>query len=183
VCERRTALRRGACPLFWTLGGQQVGRGASLGWRDVLRPALKEERRLGLWPFDGPLHELLERYPLVIVETYPAEFYGHLFDERALDRFARAGKRRQEGRAALAPALLAWASRSRVALDDGLVRAIECGFGERASGEDQFDAAIGCFGMLNILLGQRPHSEPTSPECRLVEGWIFGQEASHGDAP
>lgn len=28
--------RRAACPLFWTLGGQQVGKAAILGWREVL---------------------------------------------------------------------------------------------------------------------------------------------------
>jgi hypothetical protein len=32
-CELRTTTRRDACSLFWTLGGQQVGRAAIIGWR------------------------------------------------------------------------------------------------------------------------------------------------------
>src|SRR6266700_6308843 len=38
-CEKQQPGRRAACPLFWTLGANQVGKGAIVGWRDVLAPA------------------------------------------------------------------------------------------------------------------------------------------------
>src|SRR5215469_779425 len=50
-CEKRQPGRRAACPLFWTLGANQVGKGAIVGWRDVLVPALRNEVIL-IWPFD-----------------------------------------------------------------------------------------------------------------------------------
>src|SRR4051812_36449513 len=59
ICERKTPERQAACSLFWTLGGNQVGRAAISGWRDVVRPAM--ERGAALWPFDGTLAELAAR--------------------------------------------------------------------------------------------------------------------------
>src|SRR4051794_16670446 len=38
-CERATAARRAAAPLFWTLGAQQVGKAALSVWLEVLAPA------------------------------------------------------------------------------------------------------------------------------------------------
>jgi hypothetical protein len=72
-CEHCTPTRRAACPLFWTLGGNQVGKAAISGWQEVIAPS----RRLGakLWPFDGSLGELGKAARLVIAETYPAEAY------------------------------------------------------------------------------------------------------------
>ena len=75
-CERQTGTRRAACPLFWTLGGNQVGKAAISGWRDVVQPARKAGALL--WPFDGDLAALSESGRLVICETYPAEAYGHV---------------------------------------------------------------------------------------------------------
>ena len=40
-CEIGRIGRRAACSLFWTLGGNQVGKGAIAGWRDLLGPALR----------------------------------------------------------------------------------------------------------------------------------------------
>ena len=37
-CEREQPRRRSACSLFWTLGANQVGKAAIVGWRDVLAP-------------------------------------------------------------------------------------------------------------------------------------------------
>src|SRR6202030_388721 len=54
-CERKQTGRRAACPLFWTLGANQVGKGAIVGWRDVLAPALNNDNDVFLWPFDGQL--------------------------------------------------------------------------------------------------------------------------------
>ncbi len=57
-CERRTDTRKAACSLFWTLGGNQVGKAAISGWRDVVQPARKAGALL--WPFDGELTALSE---------------------------------------------------------------------------------------------------------------------------
>ncbi len=77
-CDRRSATRAAACAIFWTLGGQQVGKAAITGWRDLLAPALQAGLDLALWPFQGSLDELLTRHRFVVAETYPAEVYRHL---------------------------------------------------------------------------------------------------------
>ena len=45
-CERGGNGHKQACCLFWTLGGNQVGKAAIVGWRDVLAPALRDEANL-----------------------------------------------------------------------------------------------------------------------------------------
>ena len=88
-CERPTPNRGAASPLFWILGGKQVGRSSIIGWRDLLGPAIRartpDEGAAGsrggsgaaagagsgispdvsarasvrIWPFDGELDVLL----------------------------------------------------------------------------------------------------------------------------
>ena len=55
-------------------------------------------------PFDGDLDPLLVRHRIVVVETYPAEFYRHLDVD-----FRGGSKRRQEDRRRNAAALARWA--------------------------------------------------------------------------
>ena len=90
-CDRASETRPAACALFWTLGGQQVGKAAITGWRWLLAPALRTGRDLALWPFQGNLDELLARNRFVVTETYPAEFYRHL-------RLNVKGGKRKQGR-------------------------------------------------------------------------------------
>jgi hypothetical protein len=175
VCDRGTAERRPAAPLFWTLGAQQVGKAAISGWRDVLGPALRERTDVTLWPFAGPLATLLRAGGIVVAESYPAEFYGHLGLAFPPGPDGRRGKRVQFSRAANAPALLTWAATLGVALHPALREAISDGFGATADGEDRFDALVGLVGMLNVVLGVRPPGEPDDPRVRRVEGWILGQ--------
>lgn len=185
ACDAARPGRRAACPLFWTLGGQQVGKAAIAGWREVLAPALLDEPRparsptaqVALWPFAGPLETLLQPGRLVIAETYPAEFYLHLGIEFSPPRRgSRTGKRVQAERAANAARLVGWAEQAGVALDPRLEAQLRDGFGAAAGGEDPFDAAIGLLGMLNVVLGRRPPGEPPDALSRNVEGWILGQE-------
>jgi hypothetical protein len=181
-CEMPRPGRRAACPLFWTLGGQQVGKGAISGWQEVLIPALLAKKtRATLWPFSGPLEDLLAREGVVLAETYPAEFYDHLgvaFSNAR--RGERAGKRVQRDRAANATSLLGWAATTGVEVNTALRSEIEDGFGKRANGEDRFDAVVGLFGMLNIILGHRHPGYPTDEYIRRIEGWILGQDAGNG---
>jgi len=84
-CERRTPDRGAASFLFWTLGAKQVGKAAISGWRDLLAPGLADYGiNLAIWPFAGTLRDLMHERMFVVVETYPAEAYGHL-------RFPRGG--------------------------------------------------------------------------------------------
>lgn len=169
-CERATPKRRAACPIFWTLGGNQVGRGALSGWIEVVKPA--QVGGASVWPFDGCLEDLFAHPGLVIAETYPAEAYGHV-----CVRFAQAeSKTNQSHRKSKAHAIHTWADRHGVELAEGVSLLIADGFGDTQSGEDQFDALMGLLGMIEVADGRRPASQPgrtTDP----WEGWIIGQSA------
>jgi hypothetical protein len=176
VCERATPTRRAAAPLFWTLGAQQVGKAAITGWRDVLIPALRGAVDVAVWPFDGPLAELVAAGRIVVAETYPAEYYGHLGLELAAPTEGGAkGKRVQAVRAAQAERLLGFANELSLELAPGLRAQIEDGFGSKPDAEDRFDATVGILGVLDVVLGRRPAGEPGDPELRRIEGWILGQ--------
>jgi hypothetical protein len=176
-CDREQVNRRAAAPLFWTMGAQQVGKAAIIGWRDVLAPALRNKAvDLAIWPFSGPLHTLLQPGRVVVAETYPAECYRHLGVTLAVkDTFGHSGKRSQYARRHNAPRLLAWASETGVTLDAELQKQINEGFGASRDGEDPFDAIIGLFGTLNVALKRRPPGEPYDEDVRRIEGWILGQ--------
>jgi Protein of unknown function (DUF429) len=172
-CDRATASRPAACPMFWTLGGNQVGKAAITGWRELLAPARRGGIDVAIWPFDGSLAALLRTRRFVVAETYPGEVYEHLGLRPALR--SRGGKRRQAARAACAALLLAWAERSQVVLAPALADEIEAGFGPHPGADDRFDAVIGVCGMLNVLRGARPSGEPDDPTVLRIEGWILGQ--------
>jgi len=168
-CERQQPGRRAACPLFWTLGANQVGKGAIVGWQEVLAPALRDDDAVLLWIFDGRLCELLRPGTIVIAETYPAECYGWFFAE-PLKGKGKVEVRRKAGRD-----LLKWADAACVELEPALSRTIAQGFPE---GDDAFDAAVGLFGMIAVVTGQRQSDEPSRKVLRTVEGWILGQRES-----
>ena len=167
-CELRTPSRRAAAPLFWTLGAQQVGRAAIVGWRDVLAPALADATLdVVLWPFAGRLADLASPGRAVIAETYPTEFYSQLgFD------FRGRGKRDADARAAAGRPLLDRAAWTGILVEPRLATAVRDGF--RREGDDAFDAAVGLFGMLGVVTGRRPEGEPPVG-LGPVEGWILGQ--------
>ena len=167
-CDRAHPHRRAASPIFWTLGGAQVGRAAISGWRDVLAPVFRARTDVvALWPFDGPLAALLARAPVVVAETYPSEYHAHLGIQVR-------SKREVRERVGAGRALARWAAGARVDLAEELRAEIERGFDH----DDAFDAAVGLFGMLNVVLGRRPSGEPRDDEAvARVEGWILGQQA------
>ncbi len=179
-CERRTRNRHAAAPLFWTLGGQQVGKAAITGWQEVLTPARYQQQPASLiWPFDGMLANLLSPGTTVVAEAYPAEFYRHLdLDLGKVAGQQRFGKRSQPTRAANAERLYRWASSLDVAFSSELSRQIESGFGPLAAGEDPFDAFVGTCGFVNLTLNEtQPVYEPSETFIRDMEGWILGQPA------
>jgi hypothetical protein len=159
VCELGHANRRPAEVLFWTLGPKQVGRAAICGWRDMLRPALPH---VALWPFEGSLDQLRSERQIVVCETYPSEFYGHLGLRADKTPSARAGS---------APVLRAVAARLGISLNGTLEAELERGFGN----DDAYDAFVGLLGMINIVMGRRPAIPQLDPQIMSVEGWILGQ--------
>lgn len=171
--ELRTDERGPAAPLFWTLGGQQVGRAAISGWRELLAERNPETGPvIKLWPFEGGLTQLLEPETLVVAETYPAESATQV----GLTAPGRGwSKRRQSDRAAHAINLTRWAFSRRVTMSDALQPVLRDGFGDLANGEDQFDSVLGVCGMLEVVLGRRPEMPPLSNDRRVIEGWILGQ--------
>jgi len=169
ICERRTQHRNDACSVFWTLGGNQVGKGALTGWREVVRPALL--RGAVLWPFDGALEELTRTPGVVLAETYPAEAY----------RMVGAGflpvesKRRQADRRSKAASILAWADRHGVVFSDTTTADLEDGFGPRPNGEDRFDALLGLLKMIEVADGRQKERTEEHDVSNVWEGWILGR--------
>jgi len=165
-CEKATRSRGTASPVFWTLGGKQVGKAALSGWQEVLKPA----RKLGasLWPFDGPLSSCVST-ALTLAETYPGEAYQHVGMARIIK------KQSQEGRRRAGLTMLKWATRHDVRLLPKVERLIVDGFGKLASGEDPFDATAGLFGMIEVVDGRRAEAPASMAFSKGGEGWILGQ--------
>jgi hypothetical protein len=180
VSERATESRRAACPLFWTLGGNQVGKAALAGWRQVIAPALRlDGSPVAIWPFGGDLFALIATHTTVVAETYPAEYYlGLGIDLGIAPPGERPGKRSSACRRANARALLDHIAVRPLAVSEDLERAIRSGFGEGGDGEDPFDALVGLLGMIEVVLHHRLSGEPSDAGC---EGWILGQAAQAGD--
>ena len=168
-CDLMTGDRPAAASLFWTVGANQVGKAAIGGWRDLVRPLLRDRSsRLGLWPFDGDMETLMAKAPVVLAETYPGEIYGW-FDCQPK------AKTRREARLDVVPRLRAVATDFGLVLTDRAAAMLRDGFGDDARGEDRFDSFVGALGLYAIVMGQRAAPVPDDPIFRKVEGWILGQ--------
>jgi hypothetical protein len=167
---------RRACSMFWTLGGNQVGKAALTGWHDFLQPA-QTEKLIGIWPFDGALDELLATKRTVVAETYPGALYPRIGATLPSVNGAR-GKRSQGSRAASAPEILRRVRENRIELSPELERELRDGFGPTRTGEDRFDAVVGVLGMLAVVQGTLKDGAPGVDAVRRVEGWILGRAAS-----
>lgn len=169
LCDRRGESVREACGLFWTIGGNQVGKAAISGWRELLLPARRGAPGVLVWPFEGELADLTARGRVVLAETYPAEAY------------VRAGlrlpsrKRRQDWRAAQADAITMFARSNYIDIAPELDRLLRDGFGGSGDGEDPFDAVLGALGMVAVAEGRRADMPPLPKEIRMWEGWMLGR--------
>ncbi len=166
ACDRSRPGRRAAEALFWTVGGKQVGKAALAGWREVVLPALRDDRA-ALWPFQGELATLLRPGAVVLVEVYPADAYRRL-------GAAPVSKRDPRSRREACVALGRWLATAGVSASRRLATQLADGFGPRPGGEDPFDAVVALFGMLDVVLGRTALFEPAEQEVRAVEGWILG---------
>ena len=61
-------------------------------------------------------------------------------------------------------------------LDDSIRHLVENWFSNLLDDENRFDAFIGLYGMINVILGNRPAVEPLPYQISKIEGWMFGQE-------
>ncbi len=156
-CDSRSK----ASSLFFTLGARQVGRAAADGWQKVIEPALDE---ISLWPFDGPLADLLARPGVVMAEIYPALFFGSVVKG--------AGKEKGEPRTRVFRDLLekARADGLDIALTPSAEEWVEAGF----ASSDDFDPMLSVVGMLRTLRTEPSLEPPDEPRVREVEGWILG---------
>ena len=142
-------------------------------WRDVLTPAVSTAAPdVAVWPFDGPLLELLRDHQVTIAEVYPAEACVQLGLGAPGSGWS---KRSQPDRAAHAAPLREWANSRGVGLDPALATSIDDGFNDRPDGEDRFDSVVALFSMLDVVLGHRSEGTPDDADVRSVEGWILGQ--------
>lgn len=166
-CELPTSTRRAASPLFWTLGGNQVGKAAISGWQSVIQPARR--RGAKLWPFDGSLAALVSTGAPVLAEIYPGEAYGHVGVS-----FRGGSKTHQQDRTSQANAITAWCARTGAVLTKDCAALVADGFGADAAGEDAFDALLGLLSMIDVVEGRRAAS-PQDTGTSKWEGWILGQ--------
>jgi len=161
-CERATPTRPAACPLSWTLGANQAGKGAIAGWQELVAPLVRDGA--ALWPFDGDLVDLLATRRITIAETYPAQYYAALGFGRGWS------KRRQADRRDHAVAIEVGAAALGAELGASVRSAVRDGFGPTSGGEDTFDALVGLLGMLGVAAGR----DAAAPQLSTVEGWILG---------
>ena len=167
-CEKAHGNRNDASPLFWTIGAKQVGKAALSGWKEVIFP-LHEKGAL-IWPFQT-LQLTEKSKKLVLLETYPAQYYD-FFEPRLMKGRS---KRRQNDRVIAGSKILSWLNTRNVLVLPSLETRIKDGFGLSEDGEDPFDALVGLCGMLDVVLGNRSSSPRLSPLHLGQEGWIFGQ--------
>lgn len=168
-CDHKTPTRPAACPIFWTLGANQVGKAAISGWQEVIVPA--RLRGAHLWPFEGSLSDLVASRQPVLVETYPAEAYRHV----GIKFSAGASKRRQADRLAAMAGLFDWARQRSINFSPELAAAVADGFGVGANGDDEFDALTGLLGMIEVVDGRRLERPAVTGAGDVWEGWILGQ--------
>ena len=158
---------------LWRL---ESGRNRRIRSNDDRRAALRGQRGwrapVRLWPFDSPLKTPLDQQGIVVAATYPGETYNNFCMEIAAPNRS---KYRQDDRRREAPVLFRIAKHLDIDLTNSLSALIEHGFGNRGEGDDRFDAAIGLFGMVNVLRGNRAPGVPRDAARRMIEGWILGQ--------
>jgi hypothetical protein len=171
---RRRCEGTDAATMFWTLGGNQVGKAALAGWQ-LLAAAQHREPGIALWPFAGPLPSLLDGGSrIVVAETYPREYYQYIRPPAA--QAPRWSKRRRQDRLTWVPSLLRWAESLGVTWHPGILRRVKEGFSAGANGEDEFDAVAGLLAMIGVISGVLPAGEPRhDPAVTIIEGWILGR--------
>jgi hypothetical protein len=166
-CEFKTPTRAAACPLFWTLGPNQVGKATIHGWQHILLPILSCGGLL--WPFHGSLQELSGRNRPVFCETYPAEACSQL-------NLVIKNKREKRARQLATSSIDAWMQDCQVQLTPEAKEIRQDGFGDHSSAEDAFDSFVGALSMIAIIEGRQTEG-PRKIYDDPWEGWILGLQS------
>jgi hypothetical protein len=169
-CEFPTSARTAACPSFWTLGANQVGKGMLHGLRNLIIPGHRDG--FNIWPFSGDLTTCSHKPGVTLIETYPGEIYGWLSDTSELT------KSNQNSRAKFLHKLRHDAHANGIEISPAVWADIKDGFGPDYGKDDAFDALIGVMGLIEIAEGRRPENLPNTPSVLNREGWIVGLNAA-----
>ncbi len=167
-CELPTNDRNAACPSFWTLGANQVGKGMLHGLENLIIPG--QQDGFHIWPFSGDLATCTKRPGVTLIETYPGEIY------RWLD-ISELTKSNQESRKDAVKQLGLYAAQNAIEISPAVLTDIASGFGPEQGKDDAFDALVGVMGLIRIADGKRPEHLPTDPIITKREGWIVGMDA------
>lgn len=165
-----------------------VGGATRALWRELVREAgpgtlggpghaPRGAAPLRVWPFAGPLPQILRKGVTVLAEIYPRALAGLALrvgsGGRAEGRptLSALGKRNPEARADALRRLerAGWVRRHGVALG---------GLAAAARSEDAFDALLGAAGLLRLALEDHPATG--SPVDPVLEGGILGLAARCG---
>ena len=165
-CECPTHTRNAACPSFWTLGANQVGKGMLHGLKHLVLPGYGDG--FHIWPFSGDLETCTKSPGVTLIETYPGEIYGWL------DSTSELTKSNQDSRQEYLHKLRDAARVKGIEIVAAVWDDIKDGFGPDHGKDDAFDALIGVMGLIEIAEGHRPEHLPKTPDILEREGWIVG---------
>ncbi|PKR58696.1 methyltransferase type 12 [Thalassospira lohafexi] len=168
-CEHATGNRNAACPSFWTLGANQVGKGMLHGLKSLIIPGHQDG--FNIWPYSGDLAACTNRPGTTLIETYPAEVYAWL-------GIGDVTKSNRDSRAMAVARLIATARDSDIEILPAVIDDIKDGFGPDQGKDDAFDALVGVMGLILIANGKRPQNLPIDDIIQNREGWIVGLDDS-----
>ncbi len=164
LLEREEFFRRcdgAGAPLFIDIpGAKQVAKAAATGWQEIVQPALAGGAKL--WPFHGPLRDLVRPRSFTICETYPRECYAICGVEGASNKTEQTWL--NEAAAIAQQCAAEWG----VTFEDGAADAMK-------ADEDAFDTVMGALAMIAIVMGRHAPGEPDDNEVVSVEGWMLGR--------
>lgn len=166
ACEFPTKKRSAACPSFWTLGANQVGKAMLHGLKHLILPGYANG--FNIWPFMGDLASLCKSPGVTLIETYPGEIYGWLGHTSELT------KSNQNSRQKYLHKLREDARARGIEINATIWADIKDGFGPDHGKDDAFDALIGVMGLIEIAEGRRPEYLPRTSSILEREGWIVG---------
>jgi len=166
ACEFPTNTRNAACPPFWTLGANQVGKAMLHGLKNLILPGYADGFKI--WPFMGDLAALSKSPGVTLIETYPGEIYGWLLDTSELTKSIQTSRKNYLHQ------LRDNASKKGIEISPSVWADIKDGFGPDHGKDDAFDALIGVMGLIEIAEGRRPEHLPRTPSILEREGWIVG---------
>ncbi len=167
LCEGATYHRPAACPSFWTLGANQVGKAMLHGLEHLIIPGYRDG--FNIWPFTGDISTCCQQNGVTLIETYPGEIYGWL----GIDEVTKSN---HKSRTLAIAALIDYAVGNGIEINTAVVADIKSGFGPDEGKDDAFDALVGALGLIRIADGKHPEYLPDRPIIRKREGWIIGMD-------